>query len=47
MLGCTLVKVFIADGLGLDFTKAIEVELTSKRAELVMVKVLGDDFRCE
>jgi len=38
------VKILIADRLRLNFPESVEVELTGKRAELVVVEVLGDDL---
>lgn len=47
VLGGVFVKVGIADGFGLDFAKAIEVELSGEGAEFVVVEVLRDDGGCE
>ncbi len=43
MLGSALIVVVVADGLGLDFTKAVEVELPCETAEFVVIKVLRYD----
>mmetsp|Transcript_10259 Transcript_10259/g.28778 ORF Transcript_10259/g.28778 Transcript_10259/m.28778 type:complete len:224 (-) Transcript_10259:272-943(-) len=44
VLGRVGVKVRVADGLGLHLAEAVEVELAGEGRELVVVKVLGDNF---
>ncbi len=46
-LGCLVVIVGDADGVRLDFTKSIKIELAHKATKVVVLEELRDDFRCK